>query len=91
MGIAARYATANKKTLRELGWTTKELSILENQFSYLKFIPIVPGNYYVTRGLNNSIRGVVDNGENARELLTEWTIKINEEILRKRNEFFLNN
>lgn len=91
MGIAARYATANKKTIRELGWTTKELSILENQFSYLKFIPIVPGNYYVTRGLNNSIRGVVDNGENARELLTEWTIKINEEILRKRNEFFLNN
>ena len=91
MGIAARYATANKLTLRALGWTTKELAILEDQFSYLKFIPIVPGNYYVTRGLNNSIRGVIDHGENAREMLTEWTIKINEEILRKRNEFYLNN
>ena len=91
MGISARYATANKQTLRSLGWTTKELSILEEQFGYLKFIPIVPGNYYVTRGLNNSVRGVIDHNENAREILTEWTIKINDEILRKRNEFYLNN
>ncbi len=91
MGISARYATANLLTLRSLGWTVKELSILEEQFGYLKFIPIVPGNYYVTRGLNNSIRGVIDHNENARELLTEWTVKINEEILRKRNEFYQNN
>lgn len=91
LGISARYSTANLTTLRALGWTTKELAILENQFSKLKFIPIVPGNYYVSRGLNNSTRGVIDRKENARELLTEWTIKINEEILRKRNEFYLNN
>ena len=91
LGISARYTTANMTTLRGLGWTAKELSILEAQFNNLKFIPIVPGNYYVNRGLNNSSRGVIDRGENARELLTEWTIKINEEILRKRNEFYLNN
>lgn len=91
LGISARYTTANLTTLRSLGWTTKELSILEQQFENLKFIPIVPGNYYVTRGISNSIRGVVDHGENAREMLTEWTIKINDEILRKRNEFYQNN
>ena len=91
MGISARYATANMITLRNIGWTNKELSVLESQFKNLKFIPIVPGNYYVTRGINNSTRGVIDHGENARELLTEWTIKINDEILRKRNEFNLNN
>jgi len=91
MGISARYATANLKTLRTQGWTAKELAVLEEQFSYLQFIPVVPGNYYVNRGLTNSVRGVIDNGENPRELLTEWTLKINAEITRKRNEFFLNN
>lgn len=91
LGIAARYATSNIQTLRTQGWTFKELSILEAEFDWLKFIPIVPGNYYVGRGITNSIRGVIDNGANAREMLTEWTIKINDEILRKRNEFYQNN
>ncbi len=91
LGIAARYATSNIQTLRTQGWTFKELSILEAEFDWLKFIPIVPGNYYVNRGITNSIRGVIDDGANAREMLTEWTIKINDEILRKRNEFYQNN
>lgn len=91
LGISARYATANYEVLRSQGWTTKELAVLEDQFGWLKFIPIVPGNYYVTRGLTNSVRAVIDDGANAREMLTEWTIKINDEILRKRNEFYLNN
>jgi ABC-type glycerol-3-phosphate transport system substrate-binding protein len=91
LGISARYATANYETLHSQGWTNKELAVLENQFGWLKFIPIVPGNYYVGRGLTNSIRAVIDDGANAREMLTEWTIKINDEILRKRNEFYQNN
>ena len=90
MGVAVRRATANLKTLESIGWTSKERAVLLEQFGNLKFIPIVPGNYYVTRGLTNSIRGVVDHGENPRELLTEWTIKINAEIERKRNEFYMN-
>ena len=91
LGISARYTTANYQVLRSQGWTTKELAVLEDQFSWLKFIPIVPGNYYVSRGITNSIRAVIDDGANAREMLTEWTIKINSEINRKRNEFYLNN
>lgn len=91
LGISARYSTANLTTLRAQGWTVKELSVLESQFANLQFIPVVPGNYYVSRGINNTIRGVIDNNENPRELLTEWTIKVNAEITRKRNEFYLNN
>lgn len=88
LGISARYSTANKITLRSIGWTAKELSVLEDQFEWLEFIPVVPGNYYVSRGLNNSLRGVIDNGANPREIMTEWTIKINDEIERKREEFY---
>lgn len=90
LGISARYNTANLTTLRNIGWTAKELSTLEEQMKHIRFIPVVPGNYYVARGLTNSVRGVIDDGENARELLTEWTIKINDEILRKRKEFYKN-
>ena len=91
LGISGRYTTANLFTLENIGWTQKELNILKTQFKNLHFIPIVPGNYYVTRGVNNSTLGVINQGANARELMTEWTIKINDEILRKRNEFNLNN
>ena len=91
LGISARYGTANYATLRSQGWTSKELAVIESQFGWIKYIPIVPGNYYVGRGLTNSTRAVIDDGANAREMLTEWTIKINDEILRKRNEFYQNN
>ena len=91
MGVSARYSTANMETLRAQGWSKSELAILEEQISYLEFLPIVPGNYYVTRGLTNCTRGVIYDGENARELLTEWTIRINDEIHRKRMEFYQNN
>lgn len=91
LGVSARYNTANLQTLRSQGWNSTELTILEEQIGYLQFIPIVPGNYYVTRALQNAMRGVIYDGENAREQLTEWTIKVNDEICRKRTEFNLNN
>ena len=91
LGIAARIATANLVTMKQLGWTRKELSVLEEEARYVEFIPIVPGYYYVTRGLQNAKRGVIYDNENARELLTEWNIKINDELRRKRLEFQLNN
>ena len=91
LGIAARANTANLVTMEHLGWTRDELAVLKEQSSYLEFLPIVPGYYYVTRGLQNAKRGVIYDNENARELLTEWNTKINDELLRKRLEFQLNN
>ena len=78
-------------TMENLGWTREELAVLKEQASHLEFLPIVPGYYYVTRGLQNAKRGVIYENENARELLSEWNIKINDELLRKRLEFELNN
>lgn len=91
LGVASRYTPANLITLKELGWTTEELAVLEEAAQYIQFIPIVPGDYYVTRGLQNATRGVIYEDENPRELLTEWTIKINDELRRKRLEFHKNN
>ncbi len=91
MGVAARYNTLNMKVFPELGWTRKELSVLNTEMARLRFIPIVPGDYYVGRGVNNTFRAVVNDGENVREKLKEWTEKINEELVRKRREFYANN
>ena len=91
MGVAARYQTQNIETLHNIDWSTAELKVLEQQIEHLKFIPIVPGNYYVGRGLTNATRGVIYDGENPRELLEKWTIQINDEITRKREEFNMNN
>ncbi len=91
LGIAARANTANEETLEQLGWTADELKVLKGQIKNLEFLPIVPGYYYVTRGLQNAKRGVIYDNENPRELLTEWNIKINDELLRKRLEFQNNN
>jgi len=87
LGIAARATPANLKTMEQLAWTREELAVLQKQSSYLEFLPIVPGYYYVTRGLQNAKRGVIYDNENPRELLTEWNTKINDELLRKRLEF----
>lgn len=91
LGVASRANTANLLTLKELGWTREELAVLEEQASKIEFIPIVPGDYYVGRGVTNATRGVIYNGENPREILTEWTIKINDELRRKYLEFHKNN
>ncbi len=91
LGVASRATTANKETLKALGWTREELKVLQDQMEYIKFIPIVPGDYYVSRGIQNVSRGVIYDGENPRELLTEWTIKINDELRRKYLEFHKNN
>lgn len=91
MGTAARYAAANLETFKKLDWSQDEQAILLKQIERMEYIPIVPGNYYITRGINNTFRGVVYDDKNVRELLTSWTLKINEEITRKRAEFYKNN
>ena len=91
MGVSARYATLNEIVFEKIGWTGKEYQVLSEGMQYLRFTPIVCGDYYVGRGVDNTFRAVVYDGENVRELLNKWTIRINEELARKRKEFYQNN
>ncbi len=89
LGISARYNSMNLNVLPKLGWTQEEYKVLSEAIAELRFTPVVPGDYYITRGITNTFQGIVNDGENVRELLNEWTKKINEEITRKRREFYL--
>ncbi len=91
LGISARYATMNLEVFQNIGWTKAELEVLNKAMNNLRFTPVVPGDYYINRGITNTFHGVVNQGANVRELLDEWTVKINEEMERKREEFHMNN
>lgn len=91
MGTAARYAAANLEAFCELDWSVREQEVLLQQIGHMEYIPIIPGNYYISRGINNTFRSVVYDGGNVREFLLYWNDKVNQEIARKRKEFYKNN
>ncbi len=89
LGASARYATANIEALRQLSWNTKQIKILENSMKETIGVPEVPGSYYTPRHVANSARRVINDKDDARETLIDYTRKINEELTRKRKEFNL--
>ena len=87
MGPAARYATANLEAVRQLPWTVEEYRLLEEQRSWAKGVPNVPGAYMVGRHLDNAFRRVFYSNEPARDTLLDYNRVMNEEISLKRAEF----
>ena len=52
-------------------------------------VPEVPGSYYTPRHVVNGARKVINDKDDPRETLIDYTRKINEELTRKRQEFKL--
>ena len=89
MGEAARYATANTETVKQLSWSASELEVLETQRKMLKGVPEVAGGYYTNRHIVNAVRKVLNENADPRETLLDYTTTINEELTKKRKEFNL--
>ena len=89
LGASARYATANVEALKQLSWNTDQIEILENSLDQTFGVPEVPGSYYTPRHIVNAARRVVNEKDDARETLIDYTRKINDELTRKRKEFNL--
>jgi len=89
MGAAARHPTANIVAASQLPWPVKDYNALEEQRTWVKGNPEVPGGYFTPRHLNNAFRKVVFNGADSRETLLDYVRVINEEIDNKRKEFGL--
>ena len=45
------------------------------------------GSYYTSRGVDNAFRNVLFNSENYKEALMEQVETVNEELIRKADEF----
>lgn len=89
MGPAARYNSANIEAFMNIPWKTNELNNLLYQWSNLKEIPEVPGGYYTSRNIDNAFRSVIFDKEVPREALMYYQAIIDDEIIRKRKEFGL--
>ncbi|MCQ2589169.1 MAG: extracellular solute-binding protein [Treponema sp.] len=89
LGSSARYATANVEALKQLAWKSAQLDILTKSLDETVGVPEVPGSYYTPRHVVNAARKVINDKTDARETLIDYTRLINEEIVRKRQEFNL--
>ena len=89
LGASARYATANVEALKQLSWNSEQIEILQNTLDATVGIPEVPGSYFTPRHIVNAARKVVNDKDDPREVLIDYTRKINEELTRKRQEFGL--
>ena len=89
LGASARYQTANREALGQLGWSKARLNILEEQMSHTHGFPEIAGGYSTTRHMTNAVRRVITTKEDARETLLNYARTINEEIKIKRQEFNL--
>lgn len=89
LGSSARYATANMNAFQMLSWSSEDIKVLTEQLSYTVGIREVPGSYYTGRHIANAIRKIINDGNDPRETILDYSITIDEEIEKKRKEFGL--
>jgi len=89
IGSAARYPTANYEAFRRLPWGASQMAVLDEQRSWAVGIPEVPGGYFIPRHITNAVRRVLNEGQDTRETLLDYSITINDELMKKRKEFGL--
>ena len=87
LGSSARYATANRDAFSSLSWSMDDIEVLNAQWDETRGIREVPGGYFTGRHISNAIRRVLNMKEDSRETIIDYSIKIDEEIIKKRKEF----
>lgn len=87
LGSSARYATANKDAFEQLSWSSQDIDVLKEQWGWAVGIREVPGGYYTGRHITNAIRKVINDKDDTRETIIDYSVKIDDEITRKRREF----
>ena len=87
LGSSARYATANRDAFSNLSWSMDDIAVLNAQWDETRGIREVPGGYFTGRHISNAIRKVLNEKDDSRETIIDYSIKIDEEITKKRKEF----
>lgn len=86
MGTSARYPTANIEAFNRLSWSVSQMEILNAQRQWTVGTPEIPGGYYVNRHITNAVRRMINDKEDTRETMLDYTRIINNEITKKRKE-----
>ncbi len=89
IGASARQPMSNVAVHERLPWTREEYENIMEQWKWVRGVPEVPGGYYLTRHVDNAFRKIINEGEDVREAVLDYTEIINDEIDKKRKEFGL--
>lgn len=89
LGSSARYATANPEAFEQLSWSSAQIDVLKEQWSWAVGFREIAGGYYTSQHLTNAARKVMNDKDDPRETLLDYARTINDEIKRKREEFDL--
>ncbi|MBR5421725.1 MAG: extracellular solute-binding protein [Lachnospiraceae bacterium] len=87
LGASARYNTANRDSFSRLSWSMDDVEVLAAQWDQTVGIREVPGGYFTGRHLANAVRKCINDKDDTRETIIDYSIKIDEEIIKKRKEF----
>lgn len=87
LGESGRYPTANLEAMNNISWNVEDLEIFNTQAKDVFGIPEVPGGYYLWRHLDNAFREIYNEKTDPREVMVDYNIVINNEIITKREEF----
>lgn len=87
LGESGRYPTANIEAMNNISWNVEDLEVFNAQVDQVFGIPEVPGGYYLWRHLDNAFREIYNNKTDPREVMVDYNIIINNEIITKREEF----
>nr|MCR5686071.1 extracellular solute-binding protein [Lachnospiraceae bacterium] len=87
LGSSARYATANRDAFSSLSWSSSDIKTLNDQWDWTVGIREVPGGYFTGRHITNACRKVINDKDDTRETIIDYSILIDEEIVKKRKEF----
>lgn len=83
LGPISRYNSANTEAFKTLPWSKAERELLFEQWSRVVTLEEIPGNYSVTRELNNAFRKVLYSDSNPTDTIYRYNQKINKELTRK--------
>ncbi len=89
LGSSARYATANRDAFSSLSWSAENIATLNEQWDWTVGIREVPGGYFTGRHIGNAVRKCLNEKADSREAIIDYSILIDEEIVKKRKEFGL--
>lgn len=88
-GIFRPICYGKQRGVEQLAWSSDQMKVLRQQWETTFGVPEIAGGYYTGRHLTNAVRKVINDNDDPRETLLDYTRTINEEIDKKRLEFGL--
>ena len=87
LGFLGRIATSNTEAFENLSWDPNDLQALKNQWGCVREIEEIPGSYYLTRAIDQAFWSVLNDGTNAKDALSKWSLIADKEIERKTDQY----